>query len=1055
MISKFFIPRPIFACVVSLIIILVGTISIMVLPVAQYPELTPPQVSVSTSYPGASPGVIADTVASPLEDAINGVDYMIYMNSTSSGNGSMNISISFEVGTDPDMNTINVNNRVQNVISTLPAMVQKLGVTVTKRSTSILQVMTMHSSDGRYDSLYMSNYALVNIIDELKRLPGIGDASVMGGREYSMRLWLDPQKMTQMNVTTQDIANVVNEQNSQYSAGRLGDMPLAKQVDMNYLLVPPGRLVTVEEFQSIIIRAKEDGSWLRLSDVARVEMGAYDYSGTSFFNGKPAVTIATYTLPGANALAAADALNTAMERLKAEFPEGMECTVVYDTTTFVRISIEEVVHTLFEAMFLVFLVVFLFLQNWRATLIPCLAVPVSIVGTFAGMYAMGFSINTLTMFGMVLAIGIVVDDAIIVLEAVERIMEEENLPPREATFKAMEEMSSPIIAIVLVLCAVFLPVSFLGGMTGEMYRQFAVTISISVVLSGVVALTLTPALCALLLKPGKKVPIKPFRIFNDFFDKATHKYSRAVTKIIKHSVFAIILFGVLCLSIGGMLKIVPAGLVPDEDQGIVMAGAMLPDGSNLQRTEIASGKSDKMIMDNFPYVKAIATVAGVDLLSDFSNKPNASISFMAMKSWDDRDLVDQSSFALVEGIRQKGMAAVPEAFVFAFNPPPIVGMSNTGGFEMYLQSKGGGSPTALSEMAQKLVAKAAGRPELANVSNSFTTSFPQMSVELDRVKARALQVPVDEIFSTMGATFGSTYINDFTLYNRNFKVVMQSDGDFRSHAEDLGKVTVRSRTGDMIPLNSLVTLKNINGPEVVQRFNLFPAAKITGNPADGYSLGQAMAVMEELVQNELTEDYGAAWTGSAYQQMQVSSSSTIAFAMAFIMVFLILAAQYEKWSLPIAVLLAVPFAVFGALVSVLLRGLPNDVYFQIALVMLIGLAAKNAILIVEFAVLQREAGKSLFDAAVEAAHLRFRPIIMTSLAFIFGCMPLAISSGAGSASRHSLGTAVVGGMTSATFLALFFIPMFYYVVMKISERAKGGKDAAVNTINAKEDKHEA
>lgn len=1044
MISHFFIPRPVFACVISIVIILVGILAILSLPVAQYPEMTPPQVSISTTYPGASPEVIADTVASVLESSINGVDNMIYISSSSSGNGRVSISVFFEVGSDPDQNTTNVNNRVQNVISTLPAAVQQIGVQVTKRSASILKMMVLYSPDNRFNTLFMSNYALVNIIDDLKRLPGVGDASILGEKQYSMRIWLKPDRLAQLAITTQDILNVLNEQNMQYAAGRMGQPPYnGKEADINFLLLADGRLTTPEEFENIIVRVNEDSSIVRLSEVARVELGTYDYSSSATYNGVPSVAIATYSTPGANALDAAKRVDEAMERLSQSFPDGMAYATPYDTTIFVRISLQEVIYTLLEAVLLVTIVVFVFLQNWRATLIPCLAVPVSIIGTFGGMALFGFSINTLTMFGLVLAIGIVVDDAIIVLEAVERIMDEEKLSPREATFKAMEEMTSPIIAIVLVLCSVFLPVSFLGGMTGEMYRQFAVTISISVFLSGVVALTLTPALCALLLKPGHRTVARPFRVFNKYFDKITHHYTSVVGILITRKFVGLLLFGAVCALILFMFKIVPGGLVPEEDQGFVLSATHLPDGASLSRTEEVRDHLSGMIRKQIPFVEHMISIAGIDLLSDFSAKNNTITSFVVTKGWDER-AKGQDTTTLSRQIMALG-AMVPEGYTVAFTPPAIVGMSNTGGFEMYLQSRGGGSSAELEQMAQKLVAAARERSELVGVSNSFSLNFPQMKIVLDRDRAKSMQVSVADILNTMGTTFGAAYVNDFTLYNRNFKVMVQADSDYRIEEANLDNIFVRSSTGSMVPLSALVSLSPTIGAEVIQRFNLFPSAKIMGSPAEGYSLGQAMDIMTELAEQTLTNDYGISWTGSAYQQLQVGASSTLAFAMGLIMVILILAAQYEKWSLPIAVVMAIPFAVFGALLAVFMRGLANDIYFQIALVMLIGLSAKNAILIVEFAVLQREHGLSLFNSAVEASRLRFRPILMTSFAFIFGCLPLAISSGAGAASRHSIGTAVVGGMVSATLLAIFFIPLFYYIIMGMSERFSGKhkKDAPV------------
>ncbi|MBG3875993.1 multidrug efflux RND transporter permease subunit [Desulfovibrio oxamicus] len=1034
MISRFFIHRPIFACVISIVIMLAGFMAMRALPIAQYPELVPPQVIVSAVYPGASPEVIAATVASPLEQQINGVDGMLYMNSVSAGNGQMTISVSFAVGTDPDQATINVNNRVQAATASLPEEVRRQGVTVTKRSPSILQVVNTFSPDGRYDSVYISNYVLVNVVDELKRLPGVGDASIFGAKDYSMRIWLHPDKLAQLKLTPGDVALAIREQNAQFAAGRIGQEPSSSPLELNYLVTTKGRLTNPEEFENIILRAEPDGSTLLLKHVARVELGAKDYDVRTQLNGKPTVAVGVFLTPGANALETADRVAAKMQELSQRFPDGISYSIPYDTTEFVRISINEVVHTLVEAMVLVFLVVFLFLQNWRATLIPCLAVPVSIVGTFAGMYALGFSINTLTLFGLVLAIGIVVDDAIVVLENVERIMSSERLSPRKATIKAMEEVTGPVIAIVLVLCSVFVPVAFMGGLAGQMYKQFAITIAVSVVISGLVALTLTPALCALMLKPGHHEPPMFFRWFNAWFERVTHRYTGGVTFLIRRAGLALVLFACLGGATWHLFQVVPGGLAPDEDQGYIIGLSILPDGASLQRTRVVADLIDKSHLED-PRVANLITLTGYDLLSGVP-KPNFVTSFVPLKPWDERKGEGQSSFDYARKVFGVGMG-VPEGIVLAFNPPPISGMSNTGGFELYVQNRGEGDSKALAGMVGKLIAAASKRPELAGVQTTFSANAPQLFISLDRNKAKALGVPVNTIFDTMQATFGASYVNDFNKFGRTFKVQMQSEADFRARPADVANVFVRATSGEMIPLTSLVDVQEVTGPEVVERFNVFPAAKVVGGPAPGYSSGQAIAAIEAVAAEVMPPDYTLAWSGSAYQEKQAGGSSSLVFVLGLVMVFLILAAQYEKWSLPLAVIMAVPFALFGAITAVWLRGLANDVYLQISLVTLIGLAAKNAILIVEFAVIKRHEGLSLVESAIEAARLRFRPIIMTSLAFVLGCVPLAISSGAGAASRHSIGTGVIGGMLAATFIATFFIPMFYRLIMGVSERMRG------------------
>ncbi|MDE1713973.1 multidrug efflux RND transporter permease subunit, partial (plasmid) [Chromobacterium amazonense] len=928
MFSAFFIRRPIFASVISIVIMLAGLAAIKALPIEQYPEIVPPVVSVTASYPGASAEVIANTVAAPLEQAINGVDDMLYVQSSSASNGSLTLSVSFKIGTNPDQATINVNNRVQSVLSQLPEEVRRQGVNVRKKSTAILQVISLFSPNNSRDTLFISNYALLNIIDELKRIPGVGDVVNFAGQDYSMRIWLKPDKLAQLKLTPSDIASTIREQNSQFAAGKLGAEPTPQKLDFTYTVTTKGRLSEPEEFENIIVRANPDGSSVKLKDVARVELGALSYDFHGKHNGKATIPIGIFLAPGANQLATAQAVETEMKRLSANFPDGMSYGIPYDTTKFVEVSIKEVYNTLAEAMVLVFLVVFLFLQNWRATLIPCLAVPVSIIGTFAGMYLFGFTINTLTLFGLVLAIGIVVDDAIVVLENVERLMTQEGLSPREASFKAMQEVSGALVAIVLVLCSVFIPVAFLGGIAGQMYKQFAMTIAVSVVISGIVALTLTPALCALILKSEHQHTNRFFEWFNRWFDSLTSRYAGGVAFINKRAVLAILVFGGLIALSAGLFRIIPSSLAPDEDQGYVLAAAFLPDGASLQRTAATMDKLDAMMESN-PAVKDRMSFAGFDILSG-SNKTNSGVSFITLKPWDERKSPQLSSMAVVKDIFGKGMIGVTDGMVLAFNPPPISGMSNTGGFEAYVQDRAGGNSVELGEITKKLVAAAAKRPELKGVQTTFSANVPQVFVQLDRNKAKALGVPINSVFDTMQSTFGALYVNDFNKFGRTFRVQLQSEAPFRTKVDDLRNVYVRSQTGQMIPLTALVNIRQTTGPEILERFNVFPASKVVGGPAPGYSSGQALAALEEVAKETLPEGYTLAWTGSAFQEKSTSGSSALVFGFGMIMVFLILAAQYERWSLPISVLMAVPFAVFGALMANWLRGLANDVYFQVA-----------------------------------------------------------------------------------------------------------------------------
>ena len=1035
MFSEFFIKRPIFATVISLIIVLAGLVSIKVLPVEQYPNIVPPEIQISATYPGATAEVLADTVAAPIEQELNGVNNMIYMYSTATSSGYLTIGVVFEIGTDPDQATIDVNNKVQIAMAKLPSEVTKQGVTVEQKSNSILQVVTMQSDNKQYDTVYVSNYALLNVLDEIKRIPGVGSASLFASQDYSMRIWISPDKLSDYNMTPLDVTTAIQEQNSQFAAGRFGQEPIGEYLPYTYSVNTKGRLVNEEEFGNIILKSDSSGATLRLKDVARIELGAQDYSVSSQQNNKSAVAFAIYLQSGANALETSNAVKAKMAELAKKFPDGITYSIPYDTTLFVNISIEEVIHTFFEAVVLVILVVYLFLQNWRATLIPILAVPVSIIGAFAGMYVLGFSINLLTLFGLILAIGIVVDDAIIVLENVERLMTEEKLSPKEAAFKAMKEVSGPVVAVALVLSSVFLPIAFLGGMTGMMYRQFAVTIAISVLISAFVALSLTPALCALLIRKtgGKKEPPAFFRAFNRGFEKVTDWYIAGVEFFLHNRKTAMLGFIGVLACIGLLFKVVPGGLVPMEDQGSLLMAYSMPPASSLQRTLKFTDRVSGLVKEN-PAVKDVITISGYDILSSSQNTYSG-ISFIVLDDWNKRKTPALQADSIASALTGIGMSQ-PEGIAYSFSMPPIMGLSMTGGFEGYIQNKAGHTSTELMDKTNELLNAAAKNPALTNVRTTFSVSTPQYNIELDREKAKALNVPINQIYSVMQATFGSLYVNDFTYKGRNFRVTVQSEDKFRRSPDDLRYVYAKSNDGKLIPLSTLINVKRITGPELINRFNIFPAAKITGDPAPGYSSGQAIAAMEEVADEVLGADYDLSWVGSAYQEKQTGGASTQAFAFGIIMIFLILAAQYEKWSLPFVVILSVPFAVLGALLTTWMRGLENDLYFQVGLVTLIGLAAKNAILIVEFAVMEVESGKSYNEAAVSAARLRFRPIVMTSLAFTFGILPLVVSSGAGAASRHAIGTGMVGGMIASTFVATLFVPMMFTIFGEAFDKDK-------------------
>ncbi|MBK7899099.1 MAG: multidrug efflux RND transporter permease subunit [Azonexus sp.] len=1028
MFSRFFIDRPIFALVISIFIVIAGLAAMRSLPIAQYPEIAPPQVMVAATYPGASAEVLEKTVAAPLETQINGVEGMIYMNSTSASNGRVEINITFDIGTDIDQAVINVNNRVKQAEARLPQEVRRQGIQVEKNSSSFLQVLAFTSPDGRYDDLYTSNYVTLNVLDVLKRIPGTTNVQIFGAKDYAMRIWVKPDRLAQLRLTTGDLVRALNEQNAQYAVGRIGQPPVPAGQELALTINTQGRLADVAQFENIVVRANPDGSLLKLRDVARVELGSKDYDFIGRQSGKPATLVGIFLKPGANALDVAADVKKTLNELSTRFPDGLTVDVPYDTTDFVHVSIREVLKTLAEAMALVFLVVYVFLQNWRATLIPTLAVPVSLIGTFAGLLMLGYSINTLTLFGMVLAIGIVVDDAIVVLENVERIMHEEGIPAHAAAVQAMREVTSPVIAIALVLCAVFVPIAFLGGLTGELYRQFAVTLSIAVVISAIVALTLTPSLCVLILKHEHKSENRFFAAFNRGFARFTHRYTAGVAWLIRRGALGLLLFGGMVALAGGLWKLTPGSLVPDEDQGYYITAVYLPDGASLERTDRIVQQVDALIREN-PNVERTVVFTGLDFIGG-SFKNNAATFFVVLKHWDRRSV---PANALVGEVYMK-TAHIKEALVLAFGPPAIFGMGNSGGFEFYLQNRGEGGAKALATASEQFIAKLRQDPQFALVSSMWRATVPQLNVDVDRERAKTLGVPLDGLFDTLAATLGTYYVNDFNKYGRSWQVLMSAEPAFRTHPGDIGGIYVRSERGEMVPLSALAQIRQETGPETLERFNNLPSVKVIGAGLPGISSGQIIAAVEKAAAN-LPPEFSYDWGGASFQEKKSGGTSGIALALGALMVFLILAAQYERWSLPLAVLLALPFGTFGALAAVWLRGMSNDVYFQIGLVTLLGLAAKNAILIVEYAIYKHQEGMSAAAAAIEAARLRFRPILMTSLAFILGVLPLAISHGAGAGARQAVGTGVMGGMLAATFLAVFFVPLFYRLIAdrKLSE----------------------
>ena len=1042
MFSKFFIERPIFAAVVSIILCLAGLVAMSVLPVEQYPTITPVQVTVSAIYPGADSKTLADSVAAPIEAQINGVDNMLYMSSTSSSTGMLTLTVYFSLDTDPDVAQVQVQNRVNLAVPQLPSAVVQQGVSVQKKSSSIMMLVGIYSKAQRYSSGYIANYANVYVLDAIKRVPGAGQASIMGVPDQAMRIWMNPDRMASLGITTSDIQRAVSSQNALYGAGQIGQQPTAGRVELTFPVVTQQPSTDPAGYESIILRAGQgEGAIVRLKDVARVEVGLRQYVVDSRLNGLPATFIAVYQQPGANALQVSEAVHAALEGMKASFPDGLDYLVSLDTTEFVRLSIDEVIHTLFEALVLVVLVVYLFLQNFRATVICSTAVIVALLGTFPFMLALGFSINLLTLFGLVLAIGIVVDDAIVVVENVERNMTRRHLPPKEATIEAMGEVVSPVIATVLVMASIFVPAAFLPGTTGQLYKQFAITIAISVAISGFVALTLTPALCGVFLRHTAPPKRGPFAWFNRKFDSLTQAFGRLVMLVIRRMAIAFVFLAAFIALIFYFFRALPTSFVPNEDQGYVMTAVIMPDAASLDRAREVTARVDQIFAQT-PGIADRTQITGYSLL-DGGLKTNAGTLFVTLKPYDERyasaaKARAENARAVLMNVYARGQE-IKEGLVIPVAPPAIPGIGTTGGFEFWIQDTGGGDPSRLDGLTQQVLGKARARPELAALNTTFRANTVQLRAEVDREKTSLLGVSISDVYSAIQAQFGSLTASQYNEFSRVWWVVLQSDPKYRQSPDDLTRLYTRSSGGQMVPLSAMVKTSWVKGPDLLPHFNGLPAAKINGSPAAGYSSGQAIEAMEEVAREVLPAGYTFAWSGLAFEEKQSAGTSSAAFLFGLVIVFLVLAAQYESWTLPGAVMTAVPFGILGALLLNWLRGLENDVYFQIGLLVLIGLGAKNALLRVTFAVDLRRQGRSLMDATIEAGEMRLRPIIMTSLAFVLGVLPLAVAMGVGANSRHSIGTGIIGGMLGETTLAMLYVPLFFYIFESLSERLRDRK----------------
>jgi HAE1 family hydrophobic/amphiphilic exporter-1 len=1031
MFSRFFIYRPVFAMVISIVIVILGLISIPTLPVESMPDITPPTVEVKTSFPGANAQVVEQTVALPIEQEVNGVEDMIYMSSKSTAAGNMTLTISFEIGTDVDMAAILTQNRVGYAEPKLPEEVKRQGVTTKKKSTNLTLMVNLISPDGRYDDVFISNYATTRVKDVLARVPGVGEVVMMGAKDFGMRIWLDPNRLKSRDLTSDEVVSALREQNVQVAAGKIGQPPNPAGLNFEYTITTLGRLETVEQFEGIIVKAGREGELVYLRDVARVELGAQDYSWYVELDGQPSVGLAVYQLPGANSVAIAEGVRTTMAGLKEDFPEGLDARIVYDSTEYIEASISEVVTTLIVAILLVIFTVFVFLQDFRTTLIPSITIPVSLIGTFFAMKLIGMSINNLTLFGLVLAIGIVVDDSIMVVENTMRLIDGEGMKAKEATAKSMEEIGGAIIATTLVLLAVFVPTTMMPGLTGRLYQQFALTISVATVFSSVNALTLSPALCGMLLRPTPQTRGRIFTRFNEIFDRATHKYTSSVGSLIRKLGFSMAVFaGLLAATLLGITSI-PGGFVPDEDQGYFFVNVQLPDGASAERTREVLDRVNGWI-DELPAIRGYITIGGYSFLNSVQGSNSGAI-IVVTEPWGERKSKELHVQSLI-GALQARLSGVQEATTFAFGPPAISGLGAAGGFSMELQDRGGVGLQQLETFARDIVGAGQRSPLVTRLNQDFSANVPQIFVDVDRNRVKTYGIPLQSVFNTLQANLGSAYVNDFNRFGRTWRVMVQADQQFRSRVDDIGRLEVRNRDGEMVPISTLATIRDTVGPQVISHFNMFPSAQITGSPSPGHSSGEATAEMEAIATRTLPSSMGYEWSGVTYQQKVAGNAAPFIFGLAILFVFLFLAAQYESWSIPLAVMLTVPLAILGAALLTLVRGMDNNVYMQIGLVLLIGLSAKSAIMIVEFAKQLHEEGRSVIEAALEAARLRFRPILMTAFSFILGVIPLVIASGAGAESRKSLGTAVFGGMLIGTLGGVFLIPLLYVAVVGTVQR---------------------
>lgn len=1039
MFSRFFINRPIFAAVLSILMVIAGLVTLRSLPVSQYPEIAPPSVQVSAYYPGAGASVIAETVAQPIEEAVNGVEDMLYMSSTSTSNGSYALNVTFKVGTDLDMAQVMVQNRVGQAEAQLPQEVQRMGLTVEKQSNNILLFAALTSPDAAYDALYLGNYATLKIKDQLTRIDGVGSVMVFGAADYSMRIWLDPDKLKARNLTTTDVVAAIGEQNVQVAAGQIGQTPTEDQQSHQYALNVRGRLEEVSEFEDIILRSLPGGRVIRVRDVARVELGAETYEVSSQTKGLPSAAIGMFLQPGANALEVADKIKARMDELAEHFPQGLTYTIPFDTTAFVKISIKEVIETLYISVILVFVVILIFLQNWRAALIPAATIPISLIGTFSVMSFLGVSINMLSLFGLVLVIGIVVDDAIVVVENAMRNIDETGLSPKEATIRAMEEVTVPVIATTLVLLAVFVPTAFLGGITGQLYRQFALTIAVATVFSSINALTLSPALSAILLKPTPAKQNIFARSFNHMFGHLTNVYGFVASGLIRRGLLMMILFAVLAgVTYKGFTGL-PRGFVPNEDQGWAMMAIQLPDAASRQRTE-AVVETINSRLAAMPGVKNWVSIPGYSLV-DSATASNSAAIWVVFDPWEER-LPKGLDLNTMIGQMWGAIAGIQEAMVFAFPPPPIMGLGTAGGFEMQVQDRNDLGLTSLQQDAYAMMMGANGQAELNQVFTTFRANVPQLEAVVDRTQVKALGIPLSDVFTTLQSNLGSMYVNDFSKFGRNYQVRVQADSRFRSDAEDIRRLEVRNADGKMIPLGTVVSVEDTLGAQIINRYNMYPSAKLSGQGAPGISSGASMDLMEEVAKANLRPGMGYEWTGMSYQEKASRGQAVFIFALAIVFVYLVLCAQFESWTLPLSIILSVPLGILGTVAALYVRGMEVNVYTEIGIVLLIALTCKTAILISEFAKASHEEGESIPGAALKAARLRFRPILMTAFTFILGVFPLVIATGAGAESRRALGTAVCSGMASATFFLIFFVPVFYAVFQRISEGFGRKKDKA-------------